>query len=298
MRSARFKLRFWMLEIPVWILGLLWAMSAGADNLHLEPLNQGFNKVLQSSQSQLVQDPLGGAARARMQAAYGRLPLGFESNQGQADPSIRFLSRSPGAGLFFKNNEVLLQTQDLRSPVALPSSNNTDAGEQTRIHLQWLGSNANPVLDRRGSFGSQEPLPGRRPAAIGASMFPTTRASVTKPSILESISSFMAIQNSLNMTLCSPREPTPPLSFCVSKVWTQPALSALSPWTRMVISGYATRTGAIRQHKPVAFQKTKVGQKVVASQYVILNDGLTVGFKLGEYDPSLPLIIDPCCLTP
>ena len=146
MRSAQFKLRFWMLEIPVWLLGLLWAMSAGADNLHLEPLNQGFNKVLQSSQTQLVQDPLGGAARARMQAAYGRLPLGFESNQGQADPSIRFLSRSPGAGLFFKNNEVVLQTQVLRSPVAPPSSNNTDAGEQTRIHLQWLGANPNAVV--------------------------------------------------------------------------------------------------------------------------------------------------------
>ena len=54
-----------------------------------------------------------------------------------------------------------------------------------------------------------------------------------------------------------------------------------------------TRTGAIRQHKPVAFQKTKAGRNVVASQYVILNDGLTVGFKLGEYDPGLPLIIDP-----
>ena len=104
MKSARFKLRFWMLEIAVWIAGLLWAMSAGADNLQLQPLDQ--NKLLPSSQSQLVQDPLGGAARARTQAAYGRLPLGFESNQGQADPSIRFLSRSPSAALFFKNNEV------------------------------------------------------------------------------------------------------------------------------------------------------------------------------------------------
>ena len=51
--------------------------------------------------------------------------------------------------------------------------------------------------------------------------------------------------------------------------------------------------GSVRQHKPVAFQKTKTGRNVVASQYVILNDGQTVGFELGEYDPSLPLIIDP-----
>ncbi len=124
-------------------------------------------------------------------------------------------------------------------------------------------------------------------------MFPTTRASATKPSILESISSFMAIQNSLNMTLCSPREPDP--SAIVLRFEGLDAADARRPLT-LDKNGdlwLRTRTGAIRQHKPVAFQKTKAGRNVVASQYVILNDGLTVGFKLGEYDPSLPLIIDP-----
>ena len=33
MKLSRLKFKLWMLEIPVWIVGLLWAMSAGADSL-------------------------------------------------------------------------------------------------------------------------------------------------------------------------------------------------------------------------------------------------------------------------
>ena len=144
MKLTRFKLRLWMLEIPVWVVGLLWAVSAGADSL---PSEKRPNKSLQSSQSQLVQDPLGGAARARTQAAYGRLPLGFESNQGQADPSIRFLSRSTRAGLFFKNNEVVLQMQSSERPsVGVANSTTAAPDRQSQIHLQWLGGRANPEV--------------------------------------------------------------------------------------------------------------------------------------------------------
>jgi len=144
MKLSRLKFKLWMLEIPVWIVGLLWAMSAGADPL---PSGGRLDKSLQSSPSCLIQDPLGGAARARMQAAYGRLPLGFESNQGQADPSVRFLSRSTGAGLFFKSNEVELQLREgLRSALPVSTSKHVATDVETQIRLRWLGANANPEI--------------------------------------------------------------------------------------------------------------------------------------------------------
>src|SRR5438045_7369802 len=36
----------------------------------------------------------------RLTDAYGRLPLGFEANEGQADPEVKFLSRGGGYTIF------------------------------------------------------------------------------------------------------------------------------------------------------------------------------------------------------
>jgi hypothetical protein len=146
-KLTRFKFKLWMLEIPVWIVGLLWAISAGADSLPPKGFDGSLNKSLQFSPTRLVQDPLGGAARARMQAAYGRLPLGFEPNQGQADPSICFLSRSTDAGIFLKRNEVVLQLGGgSRSPLALAKATPGEANPPTQIRLQWLGASPTPEI--------------------------------------------------------------------------------------------------------------------------------------------------------
>lgn len=40
------------------------------------------------------------ATRERVNDQYGRLPLGFERNDGQTDPRVAFLSRGPGYALF------------------------------------------------------------------------------------------------------------------------------------------------------------------------------------------------------
>ena len=41
-------------------------------------------------------------------ASYGKLPLSFEANQGQADPSIEFLSRGNGYSLFLTDSAAVL----------------------------------------------------------------------------------------------------------------------------------------------------------------------------------------------
>ena len=42
-------------------------------------------------------------------ANYGKLPLSFEANQGQADPQVKFLSRGQGYSLFLTATEAVLQ---------------------------------------------------------------------------------------------------------------------------------------------------------------------------------------------
>jgi hypothetical protein len=48
------------------------------------------------------------AARARVVTDYGRLPMSFEANQGQADRAVRFLARGQGYDLFLTPTEAVL----------------------------------------------------------------------------------------------------------------------------------------------------------------------------------------------
>ena len=47
--------------------------------------------------------------RPELIANYGKLPLSFEANQGQADARVKFLSRGRGGGLFLTSNEAVLE---------------------------------------------------------------------------------------------------------------------------------------------------------------------------------------------
>src|SRR5688572_27325641 len=48
------------------------------------------------------------ATQARVNEAYGKLPLSFEANEGQTDAQVKFLSRGSGYSLFLTANEAVL----------------------------------------------------------------------------------------------------------------------------------------------------------------------------------------------
>src|SRR5208337_43212 len=48
------------------------------------------------------------AQKAQIVNNYGKLPLSFEANTGQADKSVKFLSRGSGYGLYLTGNEAVL----------------------------------------------------------------------------------------------------------------------------------------------------------------------------------------------
>src|SRR5437879_9095471 len=48
------------------------------------------------------------ATKPQVLAAYGKLPLSFEANQGQTDPQVKFLSRGRGYTLFLTPTEAVL----------------------------------------------------------------------------------------------------------------------------------------------------------------------------------------------
>src|SRR5215218_8919381 len=53
--------------------------------------------------------PASGGARARSLETYGRLPMRFEANRGQAGGGVRFLSRGSGYTLFLTGGGAVLR---------------------------------------------------------------------------------------------------------------------------------------------------------------------------------------------
>ena len=51
------------------------------------------------------------AQAAKINRDFGKIPLHFESNQGQTDPQVKFLSLGPGYGLFLTPTEAVMTLQ-------------------------------------------------------------------------------------------------------------------------------------------------------------------------------------------
>ncbi|MGB4783446.1 MAG: hypothetical protein WAQ77_01930, partial [Candidatus Acidiferrum sp.] len=61
------------------------------------------------SRQALLEQPEG--SRANIEAAYGKLPLSFEANRGQADAHVQFISRGSGYTLYLTTTEAVLTLQ-------------------------------------------------------------------------------------------------------------------------------------------------------------------------------------------
>jgi Beta-propeller repeat len=87
---------------------------------------------------------LGPTARGRVMASYGRLPLGFEANQGQTDGRVKFVSRGSGYTLFLTGNEavIALSSSGFRSE----KSAATGRSSVVSRHLQRRMQNLEPKM--------------------------------------------------------------------------------------------------------------------------------------------------------
>lgn len=80
-----------------------------------------------------------------MSETYGKLPLRFEVNQGQTDPSVKFVARAKGYGLFLTQAEAVMVLGGATRPPARAS----------RLGA-WQG---------REGVGGQDENEGRQPPA-------------------------------------------------------------------------------------------------------------------------------------
>src|SRR6267143_6803076 len=88
-------------------------------------------------------------SESRMNEAYGRLPLSFETNQGQTDGRVKFISHGGGYTLFLTSNEAVLQLRKAKHGKQFDEDKNL-SHQQTRrtsritssaLRMRFVGAN-------------------------------------------------------------------------------------------------------------------------------------------------------------
>jgi hypothetical protein len=210
-------------------------------------------------------------------AILGQLPMIFEPNQGQADPSVKFLARGAGYGLFLDPTGAVLAMQTARA---------AQRGQRTEfVRMKLVG--ANPAAAIAGS----DPLPGKSNYFIGNDpnqwhtgipQFARVHYQDVYPGI-DLV--FYGNQGRLeyDFKVAPGADPTQ-------------AELQFDGTTKLELSGgdliLAGTGGGVRLQAPQIYQRDGERRQPVEGRFV-LRSANRVGFEIGAYDRARELVIDP-----
>jgi hypothetical protein len=256
------------------------------------------------------------AETARAVRDYGKLPLSFEANAGQVNPAVKFLSRGLGYTLFLTGDEAVLALEKPKIEIRkakfetgnsrLKAGNSGSGGAGLEPST---GDSARPALGPRppapsvfrmklaGARGKAEPkgeeqLPGT--ANYFLSNDPSewhtrvpTYAKVRYASIYPGIDLvYYGNPSALEFDFLVAPDADPGL---VRLRFDGPSHLRLAANGDLVMTAV---NGALVFRKPLVYQRVEGDRQPVAGAFTLL-DKHTVGFRLGSYDRSKALVIDP-----
>src|SRR5581483_7449592 len=193
------------------------------------------------------------------------LPLRFEANQGQTSPAVDFLARGARGTIFISAHGAVIKPR---------------AAKPVKLDLTGTIAAAAEPLD---------PLPTRSHYYLGANPatwhvdvpnFKRVRYRHVWPGI-DLV--YYGSSNQLEYDfVVAPKADPAAIGFSV----TGRGRVRISPEGDLLLAD------GIRQHKPLVYQETPAGRRDIPATYA-LSRGNRVSFRIGRYDRSLPLIIDP-----
>ena len=211
-------------------------------------------------------------------AQHRGLSLSFEANQGQADSRVRFLARGRGYSLLLTDNEALLR---------LPASSHAHIdGKLPWIHVQHVGANPKPVI--KGSDLTQAKshyFLGNNPGAWRTNV--PHYAKVGYHGVYPGVDLIYygnEGQLEYDYILASGVDP----GVITLEFQGVDGMSIDAAGDLVIASG----TSELCLKKPRTYQWSGNAAQPVESAYRIKGQN-QIGFELGAFDPSLPLVIDP-----
>jgi RHS repeat-associated protein len=226
----------------------------------------------------------GGGQSAPITAAllpgYGQVPLPFEPNVGQTDPQVRFLAHGPGFGLFLTAAGA---TFEVPRPSALDRLGTT----RDVFAMQLAGANAQPQIVAQDDLLSRSNyFAGSGPTRWHADV--PNYGEVDYRGILPGIDldfhSAAGRQLEYDFVVAPGADPA-----SIQRSWQGLLSDSLDGQGDLLLT---TAGGTLTEQAPAAYQLVNGARQGVSVRNVLLAGG-AVGFQLGTYDHSKPLVIDP-----
>ena len=207
---------------------------------------------------------------------YAKLPLSFTPNQGQFDPAVTFVSRGSGYSVALTRDEADLTLQSSR-----PAT----------VRMQLLGTAALPAIS------GVDPLPGTANYLIGNdpkkwhTNLPTY-ARVKYAQVYPGVDLvYYGNQHQLEFDLIV-QPGTDPASISLGfqgEVANHPLRLKIDPTGNLVVDG---PDGGVLLPRPTVYQQAGNKRESVDGTY-LLSASQHLTFRLGAYDHTRPVIIDP-----
>ncbi len=262
-------------------------------------------------------------ASSRPGEAYGRLPLSFEPNVGQAGGQFQFLARGSGYGLYLSPTGavlVLARTAlgEQLPPSETPRQEARTTGERrgpssgrrslalnhqppiaerqvTALRVDLVGAAPQAAMTGRGELpGRMNYFKGSDPAQWRANV--PTYSSVAVQGVYPGIDLvYYGNQRHLEYDFVVAPGADPAR---ITLAWQGAEEVKVDAYGDLVLR---TKAGEVRQHRPIVYQDVGGVRKEISGRYVLRSGPTTatdqpatrVGFEVAAYDRSRPLVIDP-----
>ncbi len=241
------------------------------------------------------------AAKPNSLGRYASLPLAFEPNRGQADPSIKFLAHGSSSTIFLSGRDILIalcrggrnptsSSAPLKSP-QFPGSRAAASGGFVRVSLIGASSAPQPEVG--------EALKGKSNYFIGNDSARWIKDVPTYAGV-----KFRRVYPGIDVAYYGNGRKLE-FDFIVSPEANPGAIRLKITGKPGPVSLRVGRSGGLVAHTAVGgvhFQQPRVYQvnenshpamkRLVRSRYVVMNDGC-VRLEIGRYHRTEPLVIDP-----
>jgi hypothetical protein len=245
-----------------------------------------LSAVLAGGQQVAPSRPLSGASLySEPENQFGRLPLIFEANLGQTAEEARFIVRGKGYSAFMTSSGIVLS---LRSEVRSEGMDPAYQAQPQRASasLNFVGATPNPIIQ------GEDPQPGHLNYFIGNNR---SRWRTNVP--MYSKVRYKNVYSGIDLVYYGNRQQLE-YDFEVSP-YANPNLIQFeikgASSVQLADDGSLTlkvQGNEIHLQNPTVYQQVN-GQRMVADGGYVLMDATHVGFRLSNYDPSKPLVIDP-----
>ena len=226
---------------------------------------------------------------------YGQLPLQFEPHHGETDTGVKFLSRGAGYNLFLSPTETIIALNRPEEEKGSESAAfeqlrkehpSTNKRQVAQVKMKLEGANPAAIVE------GQNKLPGKTNYLIGND--PTkwrtdvpTYGRVYHHGVYPGIDlAYYGNQRQLESDfIVSPGVDANLIKLSFDGI----------QGLRVNADGdllLDTEAGVISQRKPVVYQEVNGARRIVDGAYRI-SEAREVGFQIGDYDHTLPLVIDP-----